>query len=224
MSKGEVMKTTNILVIGVLVLCPSFVSATSIFFGINAPTTGTISYAGGGASLIGAGIEVDSITGIDTPLNAGVPILCSSCILEFTSGTSISDWVFGSGSISITGGATEPGIPDNSILLDGIFSSINVVDSGGGFFDVAINLEDLFIDDKHEALCSYYEAPCGNFEGELHMNFTVLGAPDVGDGFSSNAVLDGGALNVVVLIPVPASVYLLGSALGLLGWMRRKKA
>jgi hypothetical protein len=76
----------------VLVVISATTNAATINFGINAPTAGTISYEGGAASLIGSGIDVDSIVGLDTPSNSGTPVTCNACILEFTSGANTGDW------------------------------------------------------------------------------------------------------------------------------------
>src|SRR5262249_57435774 len=51
-------------------------------FGIVTPTTGSISYAGGAAPLVGLGIDVDLVTG----LPSGTSAACVGCVLNFITG------------------------------------------------------------------------------------------------------------------------------------------
>lgn len=210
--------------LSVLVLIPALSNATSIIFGLNVPTAGSVSYAGGASPLIGTGIEVDTILGVDTALNAGTPINCNNCILDFTSGASTGDWEFGAGSISIIGGATEPGIPNGSLLLSGTFNSMRVVEDAPGFLDIVVDLTDVFVDMKAPALCGYYDAPCDDFDAELRLNFEPTEVPELGEPFSSSQVCCGEVKNRLAPIPLPAAAWLFVSAMGLLGWIKRKAA
>ncbi|HMF84877.1 MAG TPA: hypothetical protein VK598_00840, partial [Nitrospiraceae bacterium] len=75
-------------------------------FNVAAPTTGSISYAGGAAPLVGSGISVDTVVGLGTPLNDSVVLNCIGCTLDFTTGASTGTWTWGGGagsSITITG-------------------------------------------------------------------------------------------------------------------------
>src|SRR5690242_13210989 len=75
---------------------------------VGAAQTGQLSYAGGDSPLVGTDILVDSVTGINTPLNTNVTQMCVGCLLSFNtgplSGTTGAAWFFNAGGfISITG-------------------------------------------------------------------------------------------------------------------------
>ena len=66
------MKRALLAAVLVLVLVPTAALAdTFLDFGILAGAAGTISYTGGSAPLVGSGITVSNITGVNTPANAG---------------------------------------------------------------------------------------------------------------------------------------------------------
>src|SRR5207247_8694563 len=85
------------------------------------PTTAHIDYAGGSAPLVGTGIVVDSVVGLDTPLNAGVALTCIACTLDFTTGANTRGWTWGGGgTITITGAADGA---SGTTLMTGSFDS-----------------------------------------------------------------------------------------------------
>ncbi len=198
----------------------SFVMAMEIDFNIGSPTSGTISYGGGGGALIGSGIDVDTVVGIATPANSNVVSTCLSCVLNFTSGSltgsGSGSWVFGpGGSISITGGVQLQGgtdIPLGSTLLSGTFNHASVQALGGPGFQVTFGS---FNDTKIPELLSYYGMTAGTpFQGALTLLFS---ATDNGAGspFTSSAIFGGSVANTPALVPAPAALLLFGS--GLLG-------
>jgi len=220
---GEMMKTVNIgaaLIVGLLSISAN---AATIDFGIGAPTPGTISYAGGSTSLIGSGIEVDTIVGLGTTLNPDTIFDCDTCVLGFTTGTNTGGWDFGSGgTISILGGVTAAGIAVGSTLLSGTFDSASVIDVGGGTLNFKIT-GGSFLDTKHPDLLTFFGLPTGDYVGGFNISFSTSGTPSVGDAFTSNELFSGDVVNSPV--PVPAAAWLFGSGLlGLVGIARRKKA
>lgn len=198
--------------------------AVSLDFNIGAPTSGTVSYGGGGGALIGSNIEVDNVVGLFTPANANVTALCLSCALNFNTGGLINAggpppsgsnngwWSFGSGgTITITGGVQLQGQPDialGSTLLTGSFNNAFVRDLGVQGFKVTFGT---FFDTKHPDLLTYFGLTPGTpFEGA----FTLLFAspnPGVGGAFTSTSIFSGNVVNTVV--PLPAAVWLFGSGL-----------
>jgi hypothetical protein len=202
--------------------------AVSLDFNIGAPTSGSVSFAGGSNPLIGSNIEVDNVVGLSTPDHANVQAVCLSCVLNFTtggltdaggpppSGSNNGWWSFGSGgSITITGGVDFQGVPGDialgSTLLTGSFNSAFVRDLGVQGFQVTFGT---FLDQKHPDLLAYYGLTPGTpFEGA----FTLLFAspnPGVGGAFASTSIFSGNVVNAVV--PLPAAVWLFGSGVAAL--------
>lgn len=196
-------------------------NAAQIDFGVKSPTGGSISFAGGTASLIGTGIDVDDIVGLGTPLNSGgTPIVCDNCKLSFTTGSHTGSWNFGSGgSIQITGGVSAAGITDtSSVLLSGTFDNAVVINLTSKIAAGA------FLDTKHPDLLAYFGMPSGGYAGGLNLSFNMQQppAPIIGGAFNSSVVLTGDIVNAPV-VPIPAAVWLFVSGLfGLVGMARRK--
>jgi len=203
-------------------------AATFLDFGIKAPSAGTLSYAGGSAPatpLIGSGIDVDDVVGLDTPINSNVFSVCSSCTLDFVTGISTGGWNFGSGgTITITGGIdfpdATPDIAAGTTLLEGTFGSATVIDLGSGSFEFQI-AGGSFTDTKHPELLAFYGLPDIGYAGGLNISFSTTA--NAGDPFTSNQILSGGVTNQPVPVPVPEAVWLFGTGLlGLVGIARRR--
>lgn len=196
-----------------LVFSPASVQAVAILdFNMDAvhPATASISYAGGIAPLIGKDISVDSVVGIDTPLNSGVQIPFVG-ILSFTTGNLKSfdadGWLFnGGGSILVKSGSTT--------LLSGTFGTAEV-DKIGGTFKVVLAG---FSDEKDADLLTFYGLPTGLvYTGNMNLSFFGTGEPP--GAISSTQILSGDITNGK--IPEPISLILLGSGLAGAGLYRR---
>jgi len=190
-------------------------AAAVLDFGIKTPTAGTLSYAGGIAPLIGSGIDVDDVVGLNTSKNANVLSICASCALNFETGGSTGGWNFGSGgTITITGGIdfpdATPDIATGTNLLQGTFGSATVIDLGSGSFEFQI-AGGSFTDTKHPELLAFYGLPDIGYAGGLNMSFSTTA--NAGDSFTSDQLFSGDVTNQPV--PIPEAVWLFGS--GLLG-------
>ena len=190
-------------------------------FGVPAgqPSTAHIDYAGDPAPLVGSGIVVGDISGLDTPLHASPPdspLTCIGCILNFETGPHTVGWNWaGGGTITITGTAEgASGIVASGILMTGSFDSASVIVEPGGTFKIA---GAAFTDTKDSNLTQYFGLPGGPFAGNFGLNFFASGSP--GDAFLSSSVISGDVTNSV---PEPASLLLLGAGLIGLGFWRWK--
>jgi len=175
------------------------------------PAGASISYAGGATPLVGVNISVDSVLGIDTPVNnlVSVPFIG---ILNFTSGNYVGggagQWNFaGGGSISIDDG------PQN--ILSGAFTSARVEISPNGFRVVIAGFDDI----KWEELTDFYGLPTGPYSGSMNLSFETTGVPP--NAFSSSRVLSGDITNTPGKVPEPISLILLGFGLAGAGLVRR---
>lgn len=206
-------------------------AAPIIDMGIVTPTAGTISYAGGSAPLVGSGISVDNVVGLDTPSNDGVLRNIIGGVLNFTSGAFASStpisWDFGSGgSITVNGGvdlnnngSLDAGdIPAGTLLLSGSFTSVDVL-SVGSIFKVDLSA---FTDVKDDALTAFYGTPDSVYDGALNLQFTTSAASP--GAFTSGVVLSGDITNTIS-VPEPGSAAMLLApvAAGVISFKRRRK-
>lgn len=202
-------------------------------FGVVAPNppTASISYAGGASPLVGTGIVVDEVVGIDTPLNNGVVRALTSGLLTFTTGplhTFIPGtgmplptpdlWEFkGGGPITISG---DDGLgPGNRTLLSGtILAATVVAPLAGGTFKVAVAA---FFNTVDPVLAAYYGLPDEGerYTGTFNLQFNAVTQPD--KSFTSSVVLSGDITTSPA--PEPGTLALAGVAVvGGIVWRRRR--
>ncbi len=137
-------------------------------FGVIAPTTGSISYGGGGGPLIGANISVDNVVGLGTPLKNGISHNILNGRLDFTTGnltgSTSTTWSFGGGggsTITLSGtvdfdlSGTVTAGDISGTLLTGAFGKVDVTTTAGEFRIAGA----AFTDTKDDNLLAYYGLP-----------------------------------------------------------------
>jgi len=180
---------------------------------------GAVTWSGGTAPLVGTDIAINTVCGIDTPLNDGVCFNVTDGFLSFTtgsySGSDASNWYFnGGGTITVDGTIAGLGIFD-ATLMSGSWTQANVFALGDGVGIVGGNYNDT----KNVALAAYFGLGSTGWQGTLNPSIAYIGAP----GSPINAMAMAGDVVNSSPIPEPASMALLGSGLLSLGAMIRRK-
>ncbi len=189
-------------------------------FNMAAPTSGTITYAGGANPLVGSGINVDTVIALNgTPKNGGVTQECLNCVLDFSTGSFVGysgmTWLFApGGTITLTGTLdvnnnhiVDAGDITGTFLTGTFGDSPQVLGFSGGFSIAAAT----FTDTVNSDLAAYFGLPteAGRlYAGGLNLSFLSQGA--AGGAFSSMALLSG---DITDSVPEPVSIVLLGTVL-----------
>lgn len=93
-------KITTILAVlffGMFVAVGSAMAVPKLDFGVIAPADGTISYNGNDNPLVGSGISVSEVVGLDTVKNNESKLLLTNAFLNFETGDLIDTWKWGGG-------------------------------------------------------------------------------------------------------------------------------
>lgn len=179
---------------------------------------GVINHTAGGV-VTGSEIDFDSISGMDTPLNAGSAnaLDCVNCELRFTSGPLVTqgnvttDWKWGAGgSITVTGSAElgDGTVIASGTLLSGSFTSTTVTAGNS----TSLDLDGFGFDEKAEGLLEYFGITDNNF---IFSNTKIaLGTADIDpDGSFTGEVTNADLDNRAIPAPEPATLLMVGTGL-----------
>jgi hypothetical protein len=201
--------------------------AATLSFDDNLLSGGTLSFLGSGGSLSGTSLIIDSVKGIGTPSNSGPSYTCSGCSLNFATGNLLSSsssggvtsYLFGAGgSISLTGNG--PGGASGT-LASGTFSAPVSVQVAAPYIAVQFGLG---TDQKNDNLEAFFGYPASQ---PWIFASSSIAAQAVTGGLTAYSAFSGTVTNVDfdnTPVPVPAAVWLFGSALAGMGIIGRRKA
>lgn len=217
-------KKMAVLAAGLFMSSAALAIPTISFDDGNVDQFGTVMWAGGTNPFQGVDIDINFITGLDTPANAGgFGLSCKGCTLNFETGTFLgfdgTTYAFGAGGgFTIEGEAFDgaTGIA-NGVLLSGSFSEPS-------FFTEFFTTTGLFIgagvDQKNADITNYFGITDVSDWQFAATTISIGTCSDVGAGFIcdvNNADVDN-----IQQVPIPGTMALMPLGLLGLGLMRRK--
>ena len=237
------MRTTRSALIGVAILsiCLRASSAQAdalIDFGTGSSGKGgTISFAGGSSPLVGTGIRIGVVTGVDTPVHEDSHLVTGNGVsygtLNFTTGayqgySAGSYWFAGGGSFEIWGNVADAGIfgaGAGQLLFSGTFETASV-GSVGSLRMLSASGTDTY---ENPLLTGYFGLGPGTLF-DFSSYVMAMGSIGAGTPFSIAAFstdwanpdppLEGSA----VTTPEPGPLMLLASGLAFLALMTQRRA
>jgi hypothetical protein len=183
---------------------------------------GTVSWGGGFAPLVGAGIDFYTIDGTGTPLNSGLlgALDCVGCVLSFETGAySGADGLFGDGGFfTVIGQAFDGGgaLVASGNLLEGIFTSDISAPIFAGLGDNSGIFLGFGTDTKHQGIVDYFGLSSNTF---AFANTEI----SLGTCASNTCVVTNADIDNLNTVPIVGTAALMPFGLFGLALARRRK-
>lgn len=181
----------------------------------------SFSYAGGASPLIGSGIDLDTVTGLNTPANSNIildlfnsagTIIHDANLNLVTGGLYASDpnsWLFAAGgSLSITGSVDlngnqviDGGDIVNQILASGVMDNSAIINAAGTFYVLGGGTFS-YVNPQLASFFGFVGNQISPADGSVNLLFTLPATAVGGDPFVSNDVLSGD-----IAFAVPTSLF-----------------
>ena len=231
------MKKICLLVLALMMVFAMAISAQAAFtidLNIAAVQTGaSVTFTGN--NLLGSGIVIDKITGLDTPLHSGNAgaLTSTNGLWNFTApqltSSSLGHWLFqsnlGTSTLNISGNFVNGGTTiTNPVPLTPngawLSAAVDQIALGGNNYVVS----GVFNDTKSSDLLAYFGIPAGTENATFFFGITLPAGLASGAQFTSLSESSGDINQNTA--PIPGSLLLLGSGImGLVGiGIRRKSA
>lgn len=211
-------------------------------------TGASFSYAGGASPLIGSGIDLDTVAGLNTPANSNIILdlfdnagILRDANLSLVTGNLYSfdpsSWLFAAGgSLSITGSVDlngnqviDGGDIVNQVLASGVMDNSAIINAAGTFYVLGGGTFS-YVNPQLASFFGFVGNQISPADGAVNLLFTLPATAVGGDPFVSNDVLSGDIAFAVPtsLFQVPEASTMAMTSLALIGgcagvWGKRRK-
>lgn len=209
----------------------------------------SFSYAGGVSPLVGSGVDLDTVTGLNTPANSNVILdlfdnsgtIIHDATLSLVTGNLYSfdslSWLFSAGgSLSITGSVDlngnqviDGGDIVNQVLASGVMDNSAIINAAGTFYVLGGGTFS-YVNPQLASFYGFVGNQISPADGSVNLLFTLPATAAGGEPFISDVVLSGDIAFAVPtsLFQVPEASTVVMTSLALIGgcagvWKSRRR-